>query len=141
MAPYVEDWSALTGAHAYSAQAVAEVLSQPVSWTEPKPAYLRGMLYTFDWLTAYLRDHAPRDSVVIVVGDHQPISAVSGRDASWSVPVHVFSNRQPLLSKFEAAGFVSGLTDLPSLGSMFELTSTLLEVFDTVEPRKAEVVY
>lgn len=136
--PYLNDWSALMSENAFSPQAVAEVLSQPVSWSDPKPAYVQGMRYTFEWLTAYLRDYAPRDSVVIVVGDHQPISAVSGRDASWSVPVHVFSNRRPLLGKFEAAGFVPGLIDLPTLGNMFELTSTLLDVFSTGESSKTE---
>ena len=46
--------------------------------------------------------------VLIAIGDHQPPAAVSGPDASWSVPVHVFGRRGPILDRLLERGFSPG---------------------------------
>ncbi len=128
--PYLQDWSKLLRPDAYSAAAVEQALAQPKSWVEPLPAYLDAMRYQFDWLAAYVGGHAPPDALNIVIGDHQPIGGVSGRDASWDVPVHVLSRDEALLARFEALGFTAGLTPpAGSIGGMHELTPILLTAF------------
>lgn len=128
--PYLQDWSKLLRPDAYPAEAVEQALAQPASWVQPTPAYVDAMRYQFDWLAAYVGGHAPADALIIVIGDHQPIAGVSGRNASWNVPVHLLSRDEALLARFEALGFTAGLTPpTPALGSMHELTPILLEAF------------
>ena len=129
--PYVDDWHAVRAASGYSPEMLAKALAEPVSWSDPLPAYLQSMRYSFEWLSGYMRERAASGSLIIVIGDHQPIAAVSGRGASWEVPVHVFSADAALLARFERAGFRAGLgEDAALLGSMPDLTRILLSVFN-----------
>lgn len=130
VAPYVSDWNQLLRSDAYTRAQLDEALGEPVSWAEPLPGYLQSMRYTFEWLSAYLREQASSDLLTIVIGDHQPVAGVSGRDASWEVPVHIFSADPALLVRFEAKGFSAGLRgDVPMLGDMHELTGVLVDIF------------
>jgi hypothetical protein len=129
--PYQPDWDRLLRTDAYGAQEVAAALAAPVSWLNPVPAYVESIGNSFDWLGGYLQGPAPRDLVLIVIGDHQPVAGVTGPGASWDVPVHVFSRDAALLARFEALGFGRGLTPpADTLGGMHQLTSLLLAAFD-----------
>lgn len=131
VAPYVRDWRRLLRDDAYTSAQLDGALNAPVSWSEPLPGYLQSMRYTFEWLSGYLREQAPPDLLTIVIGDHQPVAGVSGRNASWEVPVHVFSADPALLARFEAAGFSAGLWgDVTLLGDMHELSGVLADIFD-----------
>jgi hypothetical protein len=74
-----------------------------------RSAYSDSLAYsleaTFDWAARSL----PRDALLIVLGDHQPVSLVTGRDAGASVPVHVISADGEVLAAFARRGFVPGL--------------------------------
>jgi hypothetical protein len=110
---------------------VAQAVAEPLSWLAPVPAYLDSLAYTFEWLGDYLSGRAPPNILTIVIGDHQPMASVSGRDASWDVPVHIISADPRLLKPFEAAGFTPGLLPIqPSSMSMHGLTTVLLSAFD-----------
>lgn len=127
LAPIEPDWTRLLRDEAYDAASLARALAEPVSWRAPTPAYLRAMAYGLDTLAGYLAGPAPAGLLTIVVGDHQPLAAVSGSGASWDVPVHVISRDAALLRRFEAAGFAPGL--LPpaaSWGAMHDFTGLLL---------------
>ncbi|MGJ7507823.1 hypothetical protein [Variovorax sp. GT1P44] len=129
--PYVADWDRLLGAEAYPQAEVARAVAEPLSWLAPVPAYLDSLAYTFEWLGDYLSGRAPPRMLTIVIGDHQPLASVSGRDASWDVPVHIISADTRLLARFEAAGFTPGLIpEKTSRMAMDELTPVLLRAFD-----------
>ena len=67
---------------------------------------------------------------MVVIGDHQPPSLVSGEGASWNVPVHVISGRDTLLDRLRGHRFVDGLAPMGSLvGRMDELLQKLLDAF------------
>jgi hypothetical protein len=128
--PYVRDWDRLLRADAYTPEQVAAAAAAPVSWNAPVPGYLASLGVTFEWLGAYLAERAPKSMLTIVIGDHQPLASVSGPGASWDVPVHVISADIALLGRFEALGFVPGLTPPPrSAGAMHALTPLLLKAF------------
>lgn len=61
----------------------------------------------YDWrvLANYLREQAPENSLVVVLGDHQPYFAEGG-DAT---PLHVLSRDEALVRRFQEYGFVPGL--------------------------------
>ena len=98
--------------------------------TNLRPSYAHAMGYEFATIAGYLRRH-PRDSMVLIaIGDHQPPAAVSGRGASWSVPVHVFGRRGAILDRLVERGFRDGLEPPRApIGPMHALTALFLEAF------------
>jgi hypothetical protein len=129
--PYVADWSRVEAADAFSPADVEAAWQQPLSWTAATPAYLASMRYTLRWLAGFVRERAPDDLLLIVIGDHQPLASVTGPGAPWDVPVHIISRNAPLLQRLQAAGFTPGLTPpAQRWGAMHELTGALLQAFD-----------
>ncbi len=126
--PFVTDWTSLIRPDAYAG---VETSPNNGALIQPVPQYLQSMRYQHAWLADFLRHQAPRPLVMIVVGDHQPAALVSGRGASWEVPVHVVSEDPALLQRLLGSGFVAGLKpSAKALGNMPALTSVLLNAFD-----------
>src|SRR5262249_48062797 len=128
--PYQSDWSRMFDAHPYDGPAIVRAYAQQPDWTHFAPGYVEAVSYTYVTLAGYLRKHASRDFVLVVVGDHQPAAAVSGEGASWSVPVHVVAGRAAILDALTARGFHKGLVPVrPVLCRMHELAQILLAAF------------
>jgi len=49
------------------------------------------------------------DTLVIIVGDHQPPGGVTGSSSGHGVPLHVLSRRRSLVEPFLARGYASGM--------------------------------
>jgi hypothetical protein len=99
-------------------------------WMNLAPSYGSSVAYAYEMLAGYVRRHAGRDLVMIVIGDHQPPALVSGEGAPWDVPVHVVSSRPRVLERLLRMGFREGITPKrPSLGKMHTLTPMLLDAF------------
>jgi len=84
----------------------------PVSW--PKFAngsgpYVRSIEYDLQMLERYLALYVHDDSLIIILGDHQPVAEVNGHEASHGVPIHVLSRKPALLTPFLARGYVPGM--------------------------------
>ncbi|MFZ1536284.1 MAG: sulfatase-like hydrolase/transferase, partial [Chromatiaceae bacterium] len=131
--PYQPDWSRVLSARPFDSEDVERGLSYQVGdWMNLLPEYLRTIEYTYAWLAGYLEQPSPRDYLMILVGDHQPTSSVTGPDAPWDVPVHVITSRPELVERFRALGFRPGLEPRrPVLGGMHELTWVLADAFDS----------
>lgn len=141
IAPFVADWPSLTGPDAYATADAAAAQAVDTSLGQPLPQYLASLRYQHAWMSDYLRDQAPRPMVMVVVGDHQPPALVSGRGASWDVPVHVIGDDPALLQRLLGSGFVQGLTPpLQTLGSMPALTLVFLKAFDASGTHEAKGV-
>ncbi|MCU0767189.1 MAG: sulfatase-like hydrolase/transferase [Gammaproteobacteria bacterium] len=133
--PYQPDWARLLTADPFDAAETARALADEIDWLDLPPAYARSIEYTYTWLAGYLARPPPRDDVVILVGDHQPASSVSGEGAPWDVPVHVIASDDVLLERLRDAGFATGLEPRrPGLGAMHDLTRVLLDAFDSDGP-------
>ncbi|RZL63891.1 MAG: hypothetical protein EOP81_11005 [Variovorax sp.] len=132
VAPFMADWTRLTGPTPYTPEEHAHALDEPASWRDPVPGYVHAIASTWEWLGAYLRERAPPRLFTIVIGDHQAFAGVSGAGATWDVPVHLISDDAALLARFKQAGFVEGLTPRgPPLGDMHALTPLLLRTLST----------
>ncbi|MBP9129875.1 MAG: sulfatase-like hydrolase/transferase [Steroidobacteraceae bacterium] len=133
--PYQPDWQRLLGEWPFDDADAARALAVPVDWLDMTPAYLRLVEYTYRWIGGYLRLPPSRDTVYVLLGDHQPTANVSGEGASWDVPVHIISRDPQLLERFVAQGFAAGLEPPRTpLGGMHELTAMLLRAFGPVAP-------
>lgn len=130
--PYQPDWSKLLSPQPYAPAEVARALADHIDWTDLRAPYVRSIAYNYRWLAGYVARPRRRDFLLILLGDHQPLGAVTGEGASWDVPVHIIGTNAELRDRLVAAGFRQGIEPRhPTLGGMHELTPLLLKAFDS----------
>jgi hypothetical protein len=94
--------------------------------------YADSFIYTFTYLSGYVRARAAADETLVLIGDHQPAASVAGVGARWDVPVHVVTGRADVAAALLAAGFVDGVALAPQqrpIVTLPELSVLLLEAF------------
>lgn len=130
VAPYQPDWSKVLTGDAYDAAEVERILARTPDLVNLSTDYAHAMAYEFTTFAGYLRERAGDELVMILIGDHQPPAAVAGKDAPWTVPVHVVTRTPHIVDRLRAHGFTTGLQpSRPSLGDMHELVPILLAAF------------
>lgn len=136
--PYQPDWSRVLGPEPFEPEATARALAEQADWLNLRPGYTGMMVYNMRMMAGYLRAQTGRPELLMMLGDHQPASGVTGPDQPWEVPVHVVGTDPALRARFEALGFRPGVQpQRPALGGMHELTGMLLRVFDADSPLAA----
>jgi hypothetical protein len=131
--PYQPTWSRVLTKEPYARADVERAMAVSPDLMNLRPSYARAMAYEYMSLAGYVREQAD-DLLMIVIGDHQPPAAVSGRDASWHVPVHVIGSRPHVLDRLREGGFRPGLKpQRPSIGVMHQLAPMLLDAFDAAD--------
>jgi hypothetical protein len=130
--PYQPDWSRVTTDRPYSDEATAEALADAIDWHGLFQGYINTVKYTFKWLAGYQELPQRRDSVLILLGDHQPAGGITGPDATWNVPVHIITSNKLLIERLRRHGFTDGVDpQQESLGHISEFSLLLLSVFDS----------
>jgi len=130
VAPYQADWSKVLGPDAFAPPDVDRAMADTPDLTNLAPSYAKAMGYELATFAGYIREHAGDNLVMILVGDHQPVAAVSGKGAPHDVPIHVVASPGAVLDRLRAAGFIDGLEPRrPALGSMHALVPTLMGAF------------
>lgn len=130
--PYQPNWARVLSRKPYDRAGLASSLAEKPDWSDLRPAYGDSVAYTYRYLAGYLRRHAGRDIVFVLLGDHQPASSVSGEGARWDVPVHVIASRTGVLDSLRRDGFVPGLTPAgKAIAPMQGLTGMLLRAFSS----------
>jgi hypothetical protein len=128
--PYQPDWRRLSSTGPYDGPDLVRAYEQQPDWEHFAPGYVAAMAYEFASVAGYLREHADRDVVMILLGDHQPPALVSGEGASWNVPVHIVASRSGVLERLSTSGFRKSLLPSgPSIGGMHVLLPLLLDAF------------
>ena len=128
--PYQPDWQRMLTPHPYDDDELEQAYAQETDWTNLTPSYAEAIAYSYTTVAGYLRAHADRDLVLVLIGDHQPPALVTGPGAPWDVPVHVIASHPAVLERLRGHGFTSGLTpSRPHLGRMHTLLPVLLDAF------------
>jgi hypothetical protein len=128
--PYQPDWPRMLTKDPYDAGDLEKALALDPALLDLGPSYIRALSYAYDSIAGYLKRHLGRDSVYILVGDHQPPAAVSGVGAAWHVPVHVLTTRSEVIAPLLGAGFNRGMRpEGAPLGPMNKLLPILLRAF------------
>ncbi len=107
--PLVEDWSKVQNGAIYNQ---LETTHFPIVWpnfANASEAYITSIKYDFEVLKRYLADEVKDDSLVIILGDHQPVADVNDHTPSHGVPIHVLSRNASLLQPFIARGYSAGM--------------------------------
>jgi hypothetical protein len=107
------DWDDVGDGSVFNEQAVA---GDPPSvvWSDPERVrrqYIATIDYSLETLGSYMGRFG-KNTVFIILGDHQPAAIVTGPNASRAVPVHIVSGDADLIAGFKAEGFSAGM--LPS---------------------------
>lgn len=105
--PVVDDWASLGDGAIYHNLPVRRT---PGALFENVTGYLATTEYVLETLGRFIAERIDDDTLVILVGDHQPplTRARDGRDRS--VPMHVISRARDLVAPFLARGFAEGMT-------------------------------
>jgi hypothetical protein len=128
--PYQPDWQRALTASPFDAQEFEAAAAQQVNWLDMRTPYVASVNYVYRWLGGYFAKPEVRDTVYVLIGDHQPTANITGEHVSWDVPVHIISRDSTLLERFKAQGFSEGLwPERRVLGGLHHLASLLLSAF------------
>jgi hypothetical protein len=81
-------------------------------WPSPdrvRAAYGHSIEYSLRSMVSFLRSYGDRRLVVVMLGDHQPASIVSGTDPGYDVPVTVIARDPRVLDRISGWGWDEGL--------------------------------
>ncbi|GAB3872209.1 alkaline phosphatase family protein [Terrabacter terrigena] len=109
--PRLVDWSALGDGSVFLADA-GKAPTRDVVWRSTdriRTAYGQTVAYSLDSVVSFLTGTKDRDLVVVVLGDHQPVSVVSGENASHDVPVSIVTRDKAVLERIRTWGWQDGL--------------------------------
>ncbi|MFD9092153.1 sulfatase-like hydrolase/transferase [Streptomyces collinus] len=77
--------------------------------TRSRQEYGKSVQYSVTALTQWLERYGDKDTVLVFLGDHQPIARVSGNHASRDVPVAIVAKDPKVLDKIDGWGWTDGL--------------------------------
>ena len=85
-------------------------------WPEPErvqAAYGDAIEYSLSAVVRFVATYGNDDTVLVVVGDHQPATIVSGQDAGYDVPVAVVARDAAVIDRIAGWGWDDGLRPGP----------------------------
>lgn len=71
--------------------------------------YRRTIEYSLDSLVSWVETYGDDDLVVVVLGDHQPLPAITGEGATRDVPISVITRDRAVLGRTDPWGWSDGL--------------------------------
>ena len=80
--------------------------------------YARSIRYSLNSLVSFVRHAHDRKLVMVVLGDHQPNSIVSGTGASHDVPVSLVAHDPRVLARIQDWGWTAGLQPAPDVPTL-----------------------
>jgi hypothetical protein len=107
--PVVEDGRTLGDGRIYDTLGFEE-FPPPAQVFDNQRGYVATIRYVLEALSNYLVKRLADDSLVIVVGDHQPPLTIAAASRNKAVPIHVLSRDPALLEPFQKAGYGAGMT-------------------------------
>lgn len=89
-----------------------QLLSETDIWPSPervRAAYGRSIEYSLEALVTFMTTYGDDDLVVVLLGDHQPATIVSGEDAGHDVPIAMVARDPAVLDRISDWGWNEGL--------------------------------
>ena len=90
--------------------------TKPALWSDSSrvhAAYGRSIQYTMGTLVSFVRRYGDPNLVLVVLGDHQPSTVVTGLSPSHDVPISVIAHDPAVLDRIAGWGWNDGLRPLP----------------------------
>lgn len=105
----VPDWSQLGKGEIFNDRPMHLAATNWPSFANASQPYSTSVVYDLEVLDSYLTRFLSDDSLIIVLGDHQPVSELTDNSPSSAVPIHVISRTAELIAPFLARGYVPGM--------------------------------
>lgn len=109
--PRLVDWDSL-GDGAVFGPIRDQAATRAQVWRDPasvRAAYAESVSYSIDSLVQLVQQAHDPDLVVVLLGDHQPSSVVSGADASHRVPVTLVAHDAAVTQRIAGWGWQDGM--------------------------------
>jgi phosphatidylglycerophosphate synthase len=106
--PPLIDWSDVGDGSIFNRLAVDES-----GLGDVKRGYGRSIEYTLRSLFSFLEHFGRKNLVLVMLGDHQPATVVTGYDASHDVPISVIAHDPAVMRRIAGWGWVDGLRPGP----------------------------
>lgn len=131
---YVDDWTKIGDGSLYERMPVQSFRNSFVGGRQVIEAFGASIQYSFRVVAEYILQFVADDTLIIVMGDHQPRSPIAEMDEdTWEVPVHVISRNAELVERFEALGYTPGITPNPDAAEV-PMEGFLLHLFKVMTP-------
>lgn len=129
--PKIVPWEDVKGGEIFLEERHARA---PINWTDSKlmrANYAKAIVYEIETLRSFVTDAMGDNTLLIIVGDHQPIPVVSGDGASYDVPIHIIATNPELLEAIEGWKWTPGMIpdELSPVWRMDDMRRQLLESF------------
>ena len=90
--------------------------SKTVIWRSPervRAAYAQAIEYSLSALITFVETYGDDDLVLVMLGDHQPASIVSGEDADHDVPITLVTRDREVVDRISDWGWQDGMRPSP----------------------------
>jgi hypothetical protein len=114
--PHEVPWGSVGNGSIYDPQP-AEGLPPSVVWQSPhhvQELYGQSVQYTMNTLFSFLNTYNDPNLVLVVVGDHQPATEVSGAGANHDVPISIISKDPTVINRISSWNWQPGMLPSPT---------------------------
>ncbi|RRR72645.1 CDP-alcohol phosphatidyltransferase [Streptomyces sp. RP5T] len=114
--PKMVDWDDLGDGSVFkpiqkAGNKASDIIADPA---RSKQEYGKSISYSVTSLTQWLERYGTDDTVLVFLGDHQPIARVSGENASRDVPISIVAKDPKILDKIDSWNWTDGLKPAPN---------------------------
>ncbi|QOC91918.1 sulfatase-like hydrolase/transferase [Micromonospora craniellae] len=102
--PSVVDWDDIDDGEVFQ----RGIIGTPAA--QARTGYRHSINYTLRTLISYLERYGTDDTVMVIVGDHQPAPVVTGENPSPDVPIHIVAKDPAVFAQIEDWNWQEGLT-------------------------------
>ena len=114
--PHEVPWGSVGDGSIYDPQP-AQGLSPSIVWQNPQHVqqlYGQSVEYTMSTLFSFLTTYNDPNLVLVVLGDHQPATEVSGAGANHNVPISIISKDPRVISRISSWHWQPGMLPSPT---------------------------
>ncbi len=108
--PFLRDREKVKTADAWATAAEDAGTFGITDWDRPEDGYIAGVSYSLESAFDFAVHHTKPEDLVIILGDHQPWSVVSGNLGGRAAPIHVITGQEDILTCFLSDGYKAGLS-------------------------------
>jgi hypothetical protein len=113
--PHLVDWSKVGDGSVFDGMP-GQGDSPDVVWRDTakvRAAYGKSIEYSMNTLVSFVQRYGDRNLVLIVLGDHQPATVVTGEGATHDVPITIIARDPAVMNRIAGWGWQDGLRPSP----------------------------
>jgi phosphatidylglycerophosphate synthase len=113
--PQMVDWNQLGDGSVFNGMP-ERGQSPDVVWRDPsqvRTAYGQSIEYSLNTLISFVQTYHDDNLVLVILGDHQPATIVSGQGASHDVPITIISHDPAVMDRISPWGWQEGMRPSP----------------------------